>query len=385
MERLQNKHGFGARLCALLAQLRRPTHWVERGAAAAGACARCRHGMPGGAPPPCPCTRPAHTAAPCPMFAGLMAVSLGYFDTLMSASAASTSSELSDAELAHAGEHGSAGRFTRWRDGSYCRLQHEACQRARQCLPHSHLRLASPLPAIAPAAGISGGLVRLSVGLTGSQAQVTPWTKHRWARLPVGWARPARPLQGRVTLAVHELLQWPTSLNPCGPLPSNPGAAMGAAGRKLPACGGSAAVHQAGIQGAAGKALGRCSCSRPARAPCAADPQGSSSQAPLAPCVPLVGTGCWPAALLVGALGGLPTAARLAAAPVQLTRTAGGGLKRTPSWHSFGTTLDETDTEEEADGTSVVRAAGGRGAGRRCCRAATAAAAAAAAEASRLA
>lgn len=35
--------------------------------------------------------------------AGLMAVSLGYFDTLMSASAASTSSELSDAELARAG------------------------------------------------------------------------------------------------------------------------------------------------------------------------------------------------------------------------------------------------------------------------------------------
>jgi methionine-gamma-lyase len=53
---------------------------------------------------------------------GLMAVSLGYFDTLMSASAASTSSELSDAELARA--------------------------------------------------GISGGLVRFSVGLTGSQAQV---------------------------------------------------------------------------------------------------------------------------------------------------------------------------------------------------------------------
>jgi methionine-gamma-lyase len=57
---------------------------------------------------------------------GLMAVSLGYFDTLMSASAASTSSELSDAELARA--------------------------------------------------GISGGLVRFSVGLTGSQAQ-------RWEQL----------------------------------------------------------------------------------------------------------------------------------------------------------------------------------------------------------
>lgn len=60
----------------------------------------------------------------CP--AGLLAVSLGYFDTLMSASAASTSSELTPAELA--------------------------------------------------AAGIGSGLVRLSVGLTGSLEQ-------RWAQL----------------------------------------------------------------------------------------------------------------------------------------------------------------------------------------------------------
>ena len=34
-----------------------------------------------------------------------MAVSLGYFDTLLSASAASTSSELSEIELAEAGKH----------------------------------------------------------------------------------------------------------------------------------------------------------------------------------------------------------------------------------------------------------------------------------------
>lgn len=40
----------------------------------------------------------------------------------------------------------------------------------------------------------------------------------------------------------------------------------------------------------------------------------------------------------------------------QVTRTEGGGLKRTPSWHSFGT-LEDTDTEEEADGTSVVSSA----------------------------
>ncbi|KAI3426324.1 hypothetical protein D9Q98_008697 [Chlorella vulgaris] len=57
---------------------------------------------------------------------GLMAVSLGYFDTLMSASAASTSSELDPAELA--------------------------------------------------AAGISGGLVRISVGVTGTVEQ-------RWGQL----------------------------------------------------------------------------------------------------------------------------------------------------------------------------------------------------------
>lgn len=40
----------------------------------------------------------------------------------------------------------------------------------------------------------------------------------------------------------------------------------------------------------------------------------------------------------------------------QVTRTEGGGLKRTPSWHSFGT-LEDTDTEEEGDGTSVVSSA----------------------------
>ncbi|KAL6784326.1 MGL1 [Auxenochlorella protothecoides x Auxenochlorella symbiontica] len=61
---------------------------------------------------------------------GLLAVSLGYFDTLMSASAASTSSELSDADL--------------------------------------------------EAAGISRGLVRLSVGITGG-------AEARWAALEEAW------------------------------------------------------------------------------------------------------------------------------------------------------------------------------------------------------
>lgn len=118
---------------------------------------------------------------------GLMAVSLGYFDTLMSASAASTSSELSDAELAQA--------------------------------------------------GISGGLVRLSVGLTGSRAQ-------RWAQLEESYR------------------------------------------------------HVAGV----------------------------------------------------------PLGVKPAFKALQVTRTVGGGLKRTPSWHSFGGTLDDTDqnTEEEADDTSVL-------------------------------
>lgn len=64
---------------------------------------------------------------------GLMAVSLGYFDTLMSASAASTSSELSETELA--------------------------------------------------AAGISHGLVRLSVGLTGSPQQRLRQLEEAWLHM----------------------------------------------------------------------------------------------------------------------------------------------------------------------------------------------------------
>ena len=36
---------------------------------------------------------------------GLMAVSLGYFDTLLSMSGSTTSSELNDSEKASAGEH----------------------------------------------------------------------------------------------------------------------------------------------------------------------------------------------------------------------------------------------------------------------------------------
>ncbi|PSC70464.1 Methionine gamma-lyase isoform A [Micractinium conductrix] len=80
---------------------------------------------------------------------GLMAVSLGYFDTLMSASAASTSSELSDSELA--------------------------------------------------AAGISGGLVRFSVGLTGSAEQ-------RWGQLEEAWRNVAQvPASVKPAFRAHKV------------------------------------------------------------------------------------------------------------------------------------------------------------------------------------
>ena len=60
---------------------------------------------------------------------------------------------------------------------------------------------------------------------------------------------------------------------------------------------------------------------------------------------------CHPAGVIQQPLVQLPSSR------TQVKRTVGGGLKRTPSWHSFGGTLDDTDqnTEEEADGTSVVR------------------------------
>ena len=113
MERLQNKHSFGKQSAAVW---RVPL-------CGAGACGGfCRRSTP-------PLLSP-YQPRPTVSSAGLMAVSLGYFDTLMSASAASTSSELSEAELARA--------------------------------------------------GIAGGLVRLSVGITGSQAQ-------RWEQLKEMW------------------------------------------------------------------------------------------------------------------------------------------------------------------------------------------------------
>lgn len=95
MERLQNLHGFGeargpgqppapqpAATCFLPLQQKRwrVQHFHHH---------RTLH-APGAVLPPHPAT-------------GLLAVSLGYFDTLMSASAASTSSELSEEELARAG------------------------------------------------------------------------------------------------------------------------------------------------------------------------------------------------------------------------------------------------------------------------------------------
>lgn len=94
---------------------------------------------------------------------GLMAVSLGYFDTLMSASAASTSSELDPAELA--------------------------------------------------AAGISGGLVRISVGVTGTVEQ-------RWGQLEEAYRSVAQvPASAKPTYkAVQVRLRagirqgWPTFL-----------------------------------------------------------------------------------------------------------------------------------------------------------------------------
>lgn len=197
--------------------------------------------------------------------------------------------------------------------------------------------------------------------------------QHGRAQLSVG-AGWAWLLQGGATLAAERPpgsqspLQGPGSLTHL-PRISNPGAAVGAAGGKLPACGGRAAVRQAGVQGAAGEELLCCSCSQARKGACAECPQQRSRMAAAAR-RPLLGA-CRRVGLIAGQMpcvGAPPTAARLGLARVQLTRTAGGGLKRTPSWHSFGTTLDETDTEEEADGTSVVRPAAGSGGS--CCRAA---------------
>ena len=110
-----------------------------------------------------------------------MAVSLGYFDSLMSASVATTSSELSEADLARAG---APCRLVL--PPPLCHLHLPPC-----CTPLT--KRCPCIPAPCRHAGIAGGLVRLSVGLTGSMAQ-------RWAQLEAAYRHVvAVPLGARPT------------------------------------------------------------------------------------------------------------------------------------------------------------------------------------------
>lgn len=173
MERLQNKHSFGARGRALAWKL--PSSCLP-----APATKRRQSVLPPSAAPkplPVPPSCSACFLALCP--AGLLAVSLGYFDTLMSASAASTSSELLPAELA--------------------------------------------------AAGIGPGLVRLSVGLTGSLEQ-------RWAQLEEAYRHvatvPPGTKPGYKAVQVGRGQASGAGLPACGRLAWDPGFRVAC----LPAC-----------------------------------------------------------------------------------------------------------------------------------------------------
>lgn len=105
---------------------------------------------------------------------GLLAVSLGYFDTLMSASAASTSSELSEEELARAGIGAGLVRLSVGLTGS-------VAQRWRQ-LEEAYRHVAAVQPAAQPAyqAGHAGG-----EAAAGSQLKGSP-TWHSFGSLDTG-------------------------------------------------------------------------------------------------------------------------------------------------------------------------------------------------------
>ncbi len=199
-----------------------------------------------------------------------MAVSLGYFDTLMSASAASTSSELSETELAVAGQSqgvatklalvalfqagkllGSprfnrpigmwapalssmpASRGARAGPAPPCLAPTTAAERPRRPLPASTCcaSAAAMLPPLSlrwRAAGISHGLVRISVGLTGSPQQRLQQLEEAWlhmARHPATAVPAYKAVQvsGRAKIPAPSCAQWSPvwpPISPCALLPS---------------------------------------------------------------------------------------------------------------------------------------------------------------------
>ena len=223
---------------------------------------------------------PACSAAPLPacclpcLYAGLMAVSLGYFDTLLSASAASTSSELSETELEAAGKPSCSTTLQRaW--GALALAGAGSWWPALDCVgPWQFIMCCHKLH------------------------RVDPHCRHR---------RRAGP---------HER-----------GADGHGGAAVGAAAGGVPPCGTKASHRHAAVQGGTGGSF-RSGHSRAFRA-CGGRPAKDRA--------------CTDS----GTMAALPLRLRHAA-PVQVTRDAATGeLKRTPSWHSFGSTADSDEGEEE--------------------------------------